>query len=88
MEAWGAELRKDPVRLKALLRAVMGPKRRVVTGAEQDHLMTVFGLIEPIESTNNQHSFTDVYEHACKTYHVHYLEGEIELEEILSDDIQ
>lgn len=88
MEAWGVELRKDPIRLKAFLRAVMGPRRREITGTEQDHLMTMFGLIEPIESTNNQHSFTDVYEHAGKTYHVHYFEGEIELEEILPDDIQ
>ena len=79
-------IRNDPVALKKLMRAVMGPPRRKIEGTEREHLFTVFRLLEPTESTNNQRSFTDVYEHAGKTYHVHYFEGETELEEILPDE--
>ena len=76
-----------PEEARAWIRKVMGPDRRKIEGTERDHMLTVFKLLEPIESTNNQRSFTDVYEHAGKTYHVHYFEGETELEEILPDDI-
>ena len=73
---------------KAFLRRVMGPPRRTLTGEERDHMLTVFALIEPISSSNNQRSWTDVYDHAGKTYHVHFFEDETEIEEILPDDIQ
>ena len=66
----------------------MGPDKRTIEGTERDHLFTVFNLLEPIESSNNQRSFTEVYEHAGKTYHAHYFEDETVLEEILPDDIQ
>ena len=77
-----------PEEAKAFLRKVMGPPKRVLEGDEREHMLTVFKLLEPIESTNNQRSFTDVYEHAGKTYHVHYFEDEILVEEILPDDFQ
>jgi len=72
----------------AFLRRVMGPSRRTLTGQEHDHMLTVFQLIEPIESSNNQRSWTDVYEHAGKTYHVSFFEDDTVIEEILPDDIQ
>jgi hypothetical protein len=78
----------DPVELKKFMRHILGPNRRKITGQEHDHMLTVFALVEPIESSNNQRSWTDVYEHAGKTYHVHYFEDETEIEEILPDDIQ
>ena len=71
---------------KAFLRKVMGPDRRKIEGAEKEHMLTLFSLIEPIQSTNNQRSFTDEYKHADKEYHVHYFENEIEVEEILPDE--
>jgi hypothetical protein len=49
-------------------------------------MLTLFRLIEPIESTNNQRSFTDEYLHAGKTYYVHYFGNNIEVEEVLPDD--
>lgn len=73
---------------RAFIRKVMGPERRKIEGQERDHLMTILALIEPSHSNNNQRSWTDVYEHAGKVYHVHYFEGETEVEEILPDDIQ
>jgi hypothetical protein len=79
-------IRNDPVELKKFMRKILGPDRRKITGQEHDHMLTVFQLIEPIESSNNQRSWTDVYQHAGKTYHVHYFEDETEIEEILPDD--
>lgn len=77
-----------PEEARAWIRKVTGPDRRKIEGTERDHMLTVFKLLEPVESTNNQRSFTDVYEHAGKTYHVHYFDKDIEVEEILPDDIQ
>jgi hypothetical protein len=48
-------------------------------------MLTVFKLIEPIRTTNNQRSFTDEYIHAEKLYDVHYFEDEIVVEEILKN---
>jgi hypothetical protein len=81
-------IRNDPVELKKFMRKILGPDRRKITGQEHDYMLTVFQLIEPIESSNNQRSWTDVYQHAGKTYHVHYFEDETEIEEILPDDFQ
>ncbi len=87
----------DPVRLiqnmskeevKALLRKVMGPSKRTLEGQEKENMLLVFKLIEPVESTNNQRSFTDEYYHAGKTYYVHYFGNEVDVEEVLPDDIQ
>lgn len=77
-----------PDEARAFIRRVMGPPRRTLTEQERDHMLTIFRLIEPIESSNNQRSWTDVYEHAGKTYHVHFFEDDTEVEEILPDDIQ
>jgi hypothetical protein len=80
------KLQQDPVKLKKFLRDVMGPERRTLTGDEREHMLTVFKLIEPIRTTNNQRSFTDEYIHAGKMYDVHYFDDEIVVEEILKDE--
>lgn len=82
------ELRKDPVKLKKFIRDISGPETRTLTGQERDHMITVFNLIEPVESSNNQRVWTDVYQHAGKTYNVHFFEDETVIEEILPDDFQ
>jgi hypothetical protein len=51
-------------------------------------MLTVFSLVEPINISNNQRSFTEEYEHAGKKYDVHYFEDETIVEEILPDDFQ
>jgi hypothetical protein len=81
-------IRNDPVKLKEFMRKVMGPPKRVLEGAEREHMLTVFKLIEPVRTTNNQRSFTDEYVHAGKMYDVHYFDDEIVVEEYLEDDIQ
>jgi hypothetical protein len=77
-----------PEEAKAFLRKVMGPPKRVLEGDESEHMLTVFRLLEPTGSSNNQRSFTEEYEHAGKKYDVHYFEGEVIVEEILPDDFQ
>lgn len=76
-----------PEEARAWIRKVMGPERRKIEGTEREHMLTVFKLLEPIESTNNQRSWTTVYEHAGKTYHLTTGDGWDELAEILPDDI-
>ena len=71
---------------KAFIRRVMGPTKRTLEGQEKENMLTLFRLVEPIESTNNQRSFTDEYLHAGKTYYVHYFGNNIEVEEVLPDD--
>ena len=81
-------LNMTPDEARALIRKIMGPPRRVLEGDEREHILTVFRLVEPISSSNNQRSFTEEYEHAGKRYDVHYFEDETIVEEILPDDIQ
>jgi hypothetical protein len=71
---------------RAFIRKVMGPPRRVLEGAEREHILTVLRLIEPIRTTNNQRSFTDEYIHAGKIYDVHYFDDETIIEEIIEDE--
>ena len=85
-ERLAEKIRNDPVFAKEFRRKVFGPERRALEGAEKEHMLTVFRLIEPIENSNNQHVFTDVYEHAGKVYHVHYFDETTEVEEILPDE--
>lgn len=80
-------IRNDPVKLKEFMRKVTGPPKRVLEGAEREHMLTVFKLIEPVRTTNNQRSFTDEYVHAGKMYDVHYFDDGIVVEEILEDDL-
>ena len=83
--AYSNEMTKEQA--LAFIRKVMGPERRNIEGVEKEHLLTVFKLIEPVSSSNNQRSFTDIYEHAGKEYHVHYFDDDIIVEELLKDDI-
>jgi hypothetical protein len=73
---------------KAFIRRVLGPPKRILEGQEKENMKLVLKLIDPIESTNNQSSFTDEYHHADKIYYVHYFGNEMEIEEVLPDDIQ
>jgi hypothetical protein len=85
-ERTAERIQNDPVYAKQFFRAIMGPPRRVLEGAERDHMLTVFRLLEPFETSNNQRSFTEEYRHANKVYHVNYFEGEIEVEELLDEE--
>lgn len=79
-------LNMTPEEARAFIRKVMGPPRRVLEGAEREHMLTVLRLVEPIRTTNNQRSFTDEYIHAGKMYDVHYFDDETVVEEIIEDE--
>ena len=86
MQEAADRIMSDPIKLKEFMRKVMGPPRRVLEGDEREHMLTVFNLIEPVRSSNNQRSFTEEYEHAGKMYDVHYFEGETVVEEYLDEE--
>lgn len=76
-----------PAEARAWIRKVMGPPKRTVEGQEKEHLLTVFQLTGPVDSSNNQRFWTDVYFHADREYHHTTGEDLDELVEILPDDI-
>ena len=85
-EIFRDQLKEDPKKLKKFLRDVMGPPRRIIEGVEKEHMLTVFSLIEPTSNSNNQRTWTDVYHHAGKEYHLTTSDGFDELEEILQEN--
>jgi hypothetical protein len=54
------------------LKSIGMKKRRVIEGNEREHMLTLFALIEPTETSNNQRTFTETYHHAGKEYEVTY----------------
>lgn len=76
-----------PEEARALIRKIMGPETRLIEGEEKEYMLTIFGLLEPIGSSDNQRTWTEVYEHAGKTYHVHYWDkDDIDIEEIIFNE--
>lgn len=87
MRAFSEELAKDPVRLKAFLRKVMGPPRRVLEGDEYEKIATLISLMDPYHSSNNQRTMTDRYRIGTKRYDVTYGVCDIpEIEEVDDSD--
>lgn len=64
--------RMSPEELKAFLRKISGPEVREIVGEERKHLLLILALKEPFNSSNNQRTWTDEYEHAGNTYHLTY----------------
>lgn len=64
------KLREDPVKLKKFLRNVMGPPKRTLEGKEREQVLLLLAMMEPYESSNNQHSWTDCYMIGNTEYHV------------------
>lgn len=63
----------------AFLRKIGMKQRRILTGTERDHMLLIFALIDPIDSSNNQRTFSETYHHVGKEYEVTYgfsIEGE------------
>ncbi len=54
------------------LKSIGMKKRRVIEGNEREHMLTLFALIEPSDTSNNQRTFTETYHHAGKEYEVTY----------------
>ena len=88
MQEFSEELRKDPARLKVFLRQIMGRPHRTLEGEEKAKINTMLTLIEPFESTNNQHSMTQCFMLGKTEYHVTMFVGEntVTIDEMLPDD--
>ena len=56
----------------AFLRKIGMKKRRTLLGTERDHMLVVFALIGPTESSNNQRTFSETYHYIGKEYEVTY----------------
>lgn len=84
----GAELRADPVRLKAFMRQVMGPPYKTLEGKEKENIILLLQMIEPFKETNNQQSWTDYYMIGETEYHVTYFPGADEpiIDKVLPED--
>lgn len=82
-KAYLEELMNDPVRLKALLRKVMGPPRRTLEGKEREQVLLLLAMMEPYSSSNNQHSWTECYMIGDNDYHVTVFPGEAEIVELM-----
>lgn len=81
------ELSKDPVRLNAFMRKVMGPPKRTLEGKEKEQTLLMLALIEPYSTSNNQHSWTECYMIGKTDYHVTIFPGEDPIvDQMLPDD--
>lgn len=74
------------------LRSIGMKNRRILEGLEREHMLTLLGLLEPNNSSNNQHTFTETYIHAGKEYDLTWglsHEGSLEplIEEVSEYDI-
>jgi hypothetical protein len=56
----------------AFLKKIGMKKRRTLTGVEREHMLLIFALIGPIDSSNNQRTFSETYHHCGKEYDVTY----------------
>jgi len=48
---------------------------RKLEGKERENIMFLTQLMEPVEETNNQHSWTSVYHVGSRVYNFHYFPG-------------
>lgn len=51
-----------------LLKRLGWKKHRLLEGTEREHMLTLLALLEPVEVSNNQRTFTETYHHAGKVY--------------------
>jgi hypothetical protein len=71
---------------KAWLRQIMGPDTEELEGKEKDDILLLLTMIEPFNSSNNQHTSTDKYMIGETEYHVTYFEDETIVERVLPDE--
>jgi hypothetical protein len=80
------ELLKDPEKLKKFMISIGAyDVHRKIEGKEREQLVMLFKMMEPTESSNNQHSWTDTYHIGDKVYHCHFFPGaeEAQIEEFI-----
>jgi hypothetical protein len=69
---------KDPFKtltteqMLEVYKKIMGPARIELVGDEYNEIKSILDNMEPLETSNNQHTMTEVYKLARTTYHVTY----------------
>jgi hypothetical protein len=87
IRAHGAELRKDPVKLRAFMKSIGAfKKRRSIQGEELEQVMIMLRLMGPGEQSNNQHVWTESWRVGNIEYNLHSGDGFEELEEVIDDE--
>ncbi len=74
---------------KKILPEICGPPHRELKDEEHDHMWLILQFLEPISSSNNQRTITDIYRYDGKEYHVHfgfYSDGSPMIEEVDAND--
>lgn len=61
-----------PEEARAFIRKVIGPEKQTITGEDRAHLLMIFAMIKPDDTSNNQRTLTEVYYYGDKEYHVTY----------------
>lgn len=85
MREWVKNLTKEEA--QRIVREVLGPPTRNITGEEYEKIMTMLRLAEPISVTNNQFTETEEYLIGDTKYHVTYFaDGVPELIELLKEE--
>ncbi len=82
------ELLQDPVKLQAFMRKVMGPPYVTLEGKEKEQALLALSTVDPFESSNNQHSWTDCYIMGGTEYRVTTFPGSDEpiVDKMLSEE--
>jgi hypothetical protein len=87
IRAHGAELRKDPVKLREFMKSIGAfKKRRSLQGEELERVLTMLRLMGPGEQSNNQHVWTESWRVGNIEYNLHSGENFEELEEVIDDE--
>jgi hypothetical protein len=58
------------------IRKVTGPPKRTLEGKEREQVWLILHMTEPINTSNNQHSWCEEYYVGGKYYDVHYFPNE------------
>lgn len=76
-----------PEQARAWLQSVIGPPRRTLEGKERSNILLILSFKDPVSESNNQHSWTTVYEHDGKEYHItSFSDSDVVVDEILPVD--
>jgi mRNA-degrading endonuclease YafQ of YafQ-DinJ toxin-antitoxin module len=85
-QAFIDSLLADPEKFKKFIRSVTGAPTRTLEGNEKNNVILLLALMQPYETSNNQHSWTEYYMIGNTEYHVTtFPDSEVVVEEILDE---
>ena len=71
---------------QAFIRKVMGTPRKTLEGKAREQILLLLAMLEPFETSNNQHSFTECYMIGTTEYHItSFPDGDVIVDEMLAE---